>query len=48
MSIFLWQVMRPRPTFHLEIVVLRKDLARAKSIVEQMEAAEKAEWDDDE
>ena len=47
-SIFFWQFMRPRPTFRLEIWVLRKDLSRAKSIVDQMEAAEKAEWEDDE
>jgi hypothetical protein len=47
-SIFLWQFMRPRPTFHLEVWVLRKDLPKAKSIIEQMEAAEKAEWEDDE
>jgi hypothetical protein len=47
-SIFLWQFMRPRPTFHFVIAVLPKDLLQAKSIVEQMEAAEKAEWDNDE
>jgi hypothetical protein len=47
-SIFLWQFSRPHPTFHVEIWVLRKDLPRAESIVEQMEAAEKAEWEDDE
>jgi hypothetical protein len=47
-SIFLWQFMRPRPTFHFDIAVLRKDLQQAKSIAEQMEAAEKAEWEDDE
>jgi len=47
-SIFLWQFMRPRPTFHFEIAVLCKDLPRAKSVVERMEAAEKAKWEGDE
>jgi len=47
-SILFWQFMKPRPTFRFEIWVLHKDVSQAKSIVEQMEAAEKAEWEDDE
>jgi hypothetical protein len=46
-SIFLWQFMRPRPTSHFEIAVLRKEVPKAKSIVEQMDAGEKAECDND-
>jgi hypothetical protein len=47
-SILFWQFLKPRPTFHLEIWVLRKDLPSAESIVEKMEADERAEWEDDE